>query len=71
MTGPRVSFRTTSPDQHDELTAYAIAKGHKDVSAYALYAAVTMMGKNPLTEAQRLQAGKIIEDAKKERQLYS
>jgi len=71
MTDPRVSFRTTSPDQHDELVAYAVVKGHKDVSAYALYAAVTMMGKNPLTDAQQAKADKIIEEAKKARQLYS
>jgi hypothetical protein len=67
VSNSRISFRTTSPEQHDELVAYALVKGHKDVSAYALYAAVTMMSKNPLTESQRAQADKIIGEAKKTR----
>lgn len=58
---PRVQFRTTSPAQHDELVAYAKVKGFKDLSAFALYACVTMMAKNPLTGAQIAKAEKSIE----------
>lgn len=69
MTGARVEFRPTSVEQADELAAYAEVNGHKNLSAYALYAAVTMMGKNPLTTAQRAQADKIIAERQKARQL--
>lgn len=58
MAGSRIEFRTTSLEQGDDLVAYAEVKGFKNVSAYALYAAVTMMGKNPLTDAQRERADK-------------
>lgn len=68
MSGPRVEFRPTSIEQADELAAYAIVKGHKNVSAYALYAAVTMMGKNPHTKTQRAQADKIIAERQRARQ---
>lgn len=67
----RITFRPTSVEQDDEIEAYAIVKGHKNASAYALYAAVTMMGKNPHTPAQRAQADKIIAERQKARQLYS
>lgn len=69
MAGARIEFRTTSLDQGDDLVAYAEVKGFKNVSAYALYAAVTMMGKNPLTDAQREKADKIIAERRKARQL--
>jgi len=68
MSGPRVEFRPTSVEQADELAAYAEVKGHKNVSAYALYAAVTMMGKNPLTSSQRALADKIIAQRQNARQ---
>ncbi len=71
MSGPRVEFRPTSVEQSDELVAYAEVKGHKNVSAYALYAAVTMMGKNPLTDVQRAKADEIIKVRQKARQRYS
>lgn len=69
MKKPRIEFTTTSFDQADELAAYAEVKGHKNLSAYALYAAVTMMNKNPLTGPQRKRADRIIEERRKARQL--
>jgi hypothetical protein len=60
MSGPRVAFRTSSIDQHDELTAYAIVKGFKDLSAFALHAAVSITSKNPLTDAQKAKAEEIM-----------
>ena len=71
MSGPRVQVRTTSDEQHTELTAYAIVKGHKSLSDYMLYAAVTMMGKNPLTDTQKGKSERIIREHYKSSQLYS
>lgn len=71
MTTPRITFRPTSVEQDDEIEAYAVVKGHKNASAYALYAAVTMMSKNPLTSVQRVIADKIIAERQKARQRYS
>jgi len=60
MSHCRVQVRTTSPEQYDELTAYALVKGHKNLSAFMLYAAVTMMSKNPLTPSQRQRAEQLM-----------
>jgi len=60
MSGKRIQFRTTSCEQYRQLQVYAEIKGFKDLPSYALYAAVTMMSKNPLTEAQKAKADKLL-----------
>lgn len=48
-----IQFTPTSKEQREEIEAYAKIKGHKNASAFALYAVIQMMSKYPLSEAQR------------------
>lgn len=54
-----IQFRPTSQEQREEIEEYARIKGHKNASAFALYACVQMMMKYPLSETQKAKVGKI------------
>jgi hypothetical protein len=57
-----IKFRPTSEAQHHEITAYAQVKGFKNASAFALYACITMMSKNPLTPTQKAKAESMVDE---------
>jgi len=65
--GKRITFRTTSTRQYQDLTAYAVVKGFKSLSDFALYAAVAMTSKNPLTDAQKSKAEEVLADLQNDR----
>ena len=62
-----IQFTPTSQEQRDDIEAYAIAKGHKNASAFALYACVQMMMKYPLSEAQKARVGRNVEEGEEGR----
>ena len=62
-----IRFTPTSEEQAAKLEAYALAKGHKNASAFALYACVAMMAKYPLSEAQKARVGRNVEEGEESR----
>lgn len=62
-----IQFTPTSQEQRDDIEAYARAKGHKNGSAFALYACVQMMMKYPLSVAQKAKVGRNVEEGEEDR----